>query len=84
MFAKSIQDRTAEPSFYYVMLAATCFRRTTRSCHPNAGGTLYDIGCNYLAKAGCGFALEHMSEFSRAQIAREGATVSRRRSWTLD
>lgn len=43
MFGKSIRSRTPGPSFYYVMLAATCFRRTARNGHPNAGGALRDI-----------------------------------------
>jgi len=52
MFGKSIQSSTAEPSFFYLMIAATCFRRAARTRHPNAGGALRDIGREYLAKAG--------------------------------
>jgi hypothetical protein len=84
MFEKSIQGRTPEPSFYYVMLAATCFRRTARNHHPNAGGALRNIGREYLAKAGCGVALEQVSECSLAQIRRTGAKASWRQPWTVD
>jgi hypothetical protein len=84
MFGELARDRAAEPSFYYVMLAATCFRRTARSRHPNAGHALRDIGCKYLAMAGCGFAHERVLEFSLAQIRRKGAKASRRQSWTVD
>lgn len=69
MFGKSIQ-RIPEPSFYYVILAATRFRRTARSRHSNAGGTLRNIGCKYLAKADCG--------------RRTGAKASWRKPWTVD
>jgi hypothetical protein len=51
MFGKSIQASTSEPSFFYVIMAESCFRRAASSRHPNAGGTLRDIGRNYLAKA---------------------------------
>jgi len=37
-----------EPSFFYLMMARSCFRRAAQ--HPQAG-TLRDIGRNYLAKA---------------------------------
>jgi hypothetical protein len=52
MFAKSIQSRTAEPSFFYLMMAATCFQRAAGTGHPNAGGALRRIGRKYLVKAG--------------------------------
>ena len=66
------------------MLAATCFRRTVRNGHPNAGGALRDIGCKYLAKANYGVAREQISEFSLAQIERIGAKASWRQPWTVD
>jgi hypothetical protein len=81
MFGDTIHDRTPEPSFYYVMLAATCFRRTARSCHP---GALREIGCKYLAKASCEVAHEEISEFSLAQISRNSAKGSWRQLWTVD
>jgi transposase-like protein len=34
MFGKSIQSSTAEPSFFYLMMAATCFRRAASTRHP--------------------------------------------------
>ena len=51
MFSKSILGRTAEPSFFYLLMAATCFQRAGCTRHRNAGGALRDIGCEYLAKA---------------------------------
>ncbi len=83
MFDKSIQ-RIPEPSFYYAMLAATCFRRTARSRHRNAGGAFRDIGCIYLAKAGCGYGHEQISESFLTQIRHTGAKVSWRQPWTVD
>jgi hypothetical protein len=51
MFSKSIPSSTSEPSFFYLLMAATCFQRAGCTRHPNAGGALRDIGCEYLAKA---------------------------------
>jgi hypothetical protein len=52
MFGKAIQSGMAQPSFFYVMMAATCFRRAACARYPNARGALRDIGRDYLAKAG--------------------------------
>ena len=41
MYRQSIQIGTAEPSFFYLIMAAACFRRATR-------GVLRDIGREYL------------------------------------
>ena len=78
MFGKSMHSRSPEPSFYYVMLADTCFWRTTLNHNPNAGGALRDVGREYLAKAGCGVALEQVSERSLPQSSRTGAKYARR------
>lgn len=43
MFSSSMQSRTLESSFYYVMLAAACFRLAADTRHPNAGGALRDM-----------------------------------------
>jgi hypothetical protein len=51
MLRKSIQNSAAEPSFFYLMMAQSCFQRAVRTRHPKAGGTLREIGRNYLAKA---------------------------------
>ena len=51
MFGKSVPSSAAEPSFFYLLMAATCFQRAGCTRHPNAGGALRDIGCEYLAKA---------------------------------
>jgi len=48
MFRKSIYNSPGEPSFFYLMMAGSCFRRAAR--HPQAG-TLRDIGRSYLTKA---------------------------------
>jgi hypothetical protein len=52
MFGKAIQSGMAEPSFFYLMMAATCFRRAACTRYPNAGGALRDIGREYPAMAG--------------------------------
>jgi hypothetical protein len=46
---KSIHTSEGEPSFFYLMMAEGCFRRALQ--HPKAGGTLREIGRNYLARA---------------------------------
>ena len=51
MFSKSILNNTAEPSFFYLLIAATSFQRAGRARHPHAGDALRDIGREYLAKA---------------------------------
>jgi hypothetical protein len=40
-----------EPSFFYLMMAESCFRQAVSTHHPKAGDTLRDIGRNYLLKA---------------------------------
>jgi hypothetical protein len=52
MLRKSIQNSAAEPSFFYLMMAESCFQRAVSTRHPKAGGTLREIGRKYLAKAG--------------------------------
>ena len=51
MFGKSIRSSTAEPSFFYLMMAGTCFQRAASTRHPNAGGALRHPGRKYLVKA---------------------------------
>jgi hypothetical protein len=51
MLRKPIHISAGEPSFFYLMMAESCFRRAGSTRHPNAGGALRDIGRNYLAKA---------------------------------
>jgi hypothetical protein len=51
MFVNSTWTSTAEPSPFYLMMAATCFRRAACTRQPGAGGALRDIGREYLAKA---------------------------------
>jgi hypothetical protein len=48
MSRKPIHSSPGEPSFFYLMMAGTCFQRAAR--HRQAG-TLRDIGRNYLTKA---------------------------------
>jgi hypothetical protein len=48
MLRKSIYNSPGEPSFFYLMMARSCFRRATR--HPQAS-TLRNIGRNYLTQA---------------------------------
>jgi hypothetical protein len=51
MSRKPIQSSAGEPSFFYLIMAESCFRRAASTRHPKAGGTLRDIGRGYLAKA---------------------------------
>jgi hypothetical protein len=48
MLRKSIYNSPGEPSFFYLMMAGSCFRRAMR--HPQAS-TLRNIGRDYLTKA---------------------------------
>ena len=48
MLRKSIYNSPGEPSFFYLMIAESCFRRAAR--HPQAG-TLRNIGRDYFTKA---------------------------------
>jgi hypothetical protein len=51
MLRKSIQSSAGEPSFFYLMMAETCFQRAASTRHLKARGTLRDIGRRYLAEA---------------------------------
>lgn len=51
MGRKPITTSAGEPSFFYLMMAESCFRRAASTRHPKAGSTLLQIGRNYLAKA---------------------------------
>jgi hypothetical protein len=48
MYRQSIQVCTAEPSFFYLIMAAACFRRAAGISHRNTRGALRDIGREYL------------------------------------
>ena len=51
MFSISILSSAAEPSFFYLLMAATCFQRAGCTRHRKARGALRDIGSKCLAKA---------------------------------
>ena len=51
MLRKSMHTSAGEPSFFYLMLAESCFRQAASTRNPKAGDTLRDIGRNYLLKA---------------------------------
>jgi hypothetical protein len=48
---KSIQGSAKEPSFFYLMMAESCFQRAAGTRHPKAGGTLRELGRKYIADA---------------------------------
>jgi hypothetical protein len=48
MYRQSIQSCTAEPSFFYLIMAAACFRRAARIGDANTRDALHDIGREYL------------------------------------
>jgi hypothetical protein len=59
MSRKSIQSSAGEPSFFYLMMAESCFRRAARTRHAKGRGALRDLGRSYLARArGVGSVLE--------------------------
>jgi hypothetical protein len=51
MLRKSTQSSAGEPSFFYLMMAESCFRRAASTRNPTAGETLRDIGRKYLVEA---------------------------------
>jgi hypothetical protein len=51
MTAKSIRTNAAEPSYFYLVMAESYFRRAVSSPHPKADATLRKIGRDYLAMA---------------------------------
>jgi hypothetical protein len=51
MLRKSIQSSAQEPSFFYLMMAESCFQRAASTRHPKACGALRELGRKYLADA---------------------------------
>lgn len=51
MSTKSIHSNLADPSYFYLLMAKSCFRRAVATPHPKAGGTLRKMGRDYLAMA---------------------------------
>jgi hypothetical protein len=51
MLRKSIQSSAKEPSFFYLMMAESCFQRAAGTRHPKARDVLREIGRKYLADA---------------------------------
>jgi hypothetical protein len=50
MSATSIYANT-DASYFYLLMAKSCFRRAVSTPHPKAGGTLREMGRDYLARA---------------------------------
>ena len=50
MSQPSISSSAGQPSFFYLMMARSCFDRARRAGHPR-GGALRNIGHDYLIKA---------------------------------
>jgi hypothetical protein len=48
MYRQQIQICAAEPSFFYLIMAAACFRRAAAISHRKTRGALRDIGREYL------------------------------------
>jgi hypothetical protein len=66
MSRPSFDHSATEPSFFYVLMAESCFRRAACTRRPQAVGTLRQTGRDYLAKAnGMGPVLERQSSPSR-------------------
>lgn len=51
MLRKSVYISPGEPSFFYLMMAGSCFRRASRARRPEAGSWLRTVGRDYLIKA---------------------------------
>jgi hypothetical protein len=51
MFGNSSQSSVAEPSFLYLMMAATYFRQATRARHRHVRDALRDLGREYVSNA---------------------------------
>jgi hypothetical protein len=51
MLRQSIQSSAKEPSFFYLMMAESCFQRAASTRHPEVRGALREIGRKYLADA---------------------------------
>jgi hypothetical protein len=51
MLRKSTKSSAGEPSFFYLMMAESCFRRAASTRSPTAVETLRDIGRKYLVEA---------------------------------
>ena len=51
MLGNSSQSSVAEPSFLYMMMAATYFRQASRTRHPNVREALRDFGREYASNA---------------------------------
>jgi hypothetical protein len=51
MFVNPTRSSTAEPSAFYLMMAATCFQQAGCARRPGARSTLCDSGRKYLTKA---------------------------------
>jgi hypothetical protein len=74
MSRKPLRISTGEPSFFYLMLAETCFQRAVSTRHPKGSGALREIGRNYLANAsGVASMLEPGNSQSRSAAPRFSA-----------
>ena len=51
MFANSSQSSGGEPSFLYLMMAATYFRQASRTHRPHVRNALRDLGREYVNNA---------------------------------
>jgi len=51
MFRNSIQGSAAEPSFLYLVMAATYFRQASRTRQPHVRNALRDLGREYVSNA---------------------------------
>jgi hypothetical protein len=73
MLRKSIYASAGEPSFFYLLMAESCFRRATTTVHPESGGALREIGRDYLMKA---TKVTSVLAPQPLQLASHGAVVS--------
>ena len=51
MLRQSIRSTIGEPSFFYLIMAESCFQRAVGTRRPDVRGALREIGRKYLADA---------------------------------
>jgi hypothetical protein len=51
MLRQPIHDDSERPSFFYLLMADSCFQRASNTANPETSHALRDMGRDYLVKA---------------------------------